>query len=785
MKGLQATIFFFFVALLLAVQAVFLQTIYRATQQQEIIQVENRLGTPRTVFRSQFESRRYFLGAFAETAAKDFGLKQVFQEDTRSFLVALNNHRQRIDADMAMAITPDGRISAQVIKQIDSSGADRIRVGPEQGQLFQFPDWLELPDDTRLYPLQNAFYQLSMAPLKSGSQVIGWIGFGYNIDQRLAAYFADLTGLTTDFALATDDGWLLLASSRNHPEEDHRRQENARISRIMNHDQGADVIATTESLGTVGSRHLAAVMYGDRADLLAAIRKRWWELGLLAALTLSLSMAGAYLIAARISRPVQVLVRQAKRIARGNYDLSVNIDCKGELRELVDEFEQMQQAVVSREQLISHQAYHDELTDLPNRHRLIQVLEQWVEDHHRAFSLCKLAVRRINDINSSLGHEIGDQVIREVGRRLRGMAVSDQLFHLGGSEFVLMTRPENPEQTGRYMELLLPLMEPEWRYQGISLYIEVQTGMALFPAHDLTASGLLQKAAIALQHAQKTGASCQLYDGALGRDSIERLQLINQLKTAICQDQLILHYQPKLDLATGRVRHVEALVRWQHPTQGMVPPDKFIAVAEQTGLINALTRWVLVEAVRQHRLWKKQGLTLSISVNISAENLRDHNFYDMVAETLLDDTLDRDAISLEITESAVVDDPEAAISVLNRIESEGIRLSIDDYGTGYSSLAQLKQLPVSELKMDKSFVQKLLVDRDDQTIVHSTIDLAHNMGLRVVAEGVEDAESLAWLRRKGCDLGQGYFICRPKPADELGEWLMQSDYLELAKVCSL
>ena len=258
---------------------------------------------------------------------------------------------------------------------------------------------------------------------------------------------------------------------------------------------------------------------------------------------------------------------------------------------------------------------------------------------------------------------------------------------------------------------------------------------------------------------------------------MERLELINGLNNAIRENQLVLHYQPKLDIDRGIVTEVEALVRWQHPQYGMVPPDKFICLAEQTGFIHELTLWVLETVLQQYRRWRdEESIVLRIAINVSAESLRTPEFFDIVESALKRNHLSPEAICLEVTESVVVDNPQAAIAILDRFQQKGIHLSVDDYGTGYSSLAQLQQLPVNELKIDKAFVTDLPRRQADQVIVRSTIEMAHALGLGVVAEGVEDAESLEWLQRHGCETAQGYFICRPRPAEELVEWLRQSHY---------
>ncbi len=773
MKSLKITIFFFFVVLLLAVQSVFVQIIYSAIQQQEENQVRYQLETAQTIFETEFRTRQEYLAAFADTAAKDFALKQAFQEEMRSFLVALNNHRARIEADFAISVTSDGAVSAELINQADNAGDFSVQAGSERGQQFRYPDWLEMQNESHVYELNGNYYQLSLAPLTSGTLTIGWIGFGYNIDQRLAAYYADITGLTTDFVVINNGVTTLAASSKGALGADANLAENYLLTEILQKTQDENIMATVLTLGETAGQQLITVMYGDRKSLIAEIRSQGWSLFLLAALTLSLSLGGAFFIATRISRPAQVLARLAKQIAGGNYDLAFDINTGGELGELATEIKHMQQAVISREQLISHHAYHDDLTGLPNRNRLLQVLHNWTLENGNCFSTIKLCIQRINEINCSLGHDIGDKVIQTVAEHIRQMTSGEVLFHLGGSEFVLLYRHTHDVDLAEDLDALLATIEPEFQYQGISLYIELQVGAVIFPLHAREASTLLQRASVAMHHAQKVDTSFQLYNAVLTSDNLKYLQLINDLKTAIEAGQLALHYQPKLSLGLDEIHHVEALVRWSHPQQGMIPPDHFIAIAEQTGLINDLTQWVLNEAAQQYKRWAVMGVSLSIAVNVSYRNLQDKHFYDLVMDILDKTGMPNEALSLEMTERAVVDDMDAVIAVLSRFRDSGIRISIDDFGTGYSSLTQLKNLPVSELKIDKSFVLNLLDEQANQVIVRSSIELAHNLGMFVVAEGVEDEATLRWLRRNGCDLVQGYHISRPQPPEKLRQWLLE------------
>jgi EAL domain-containing protein (putative c-di-GMP-specific phosphodiesterase class I) len=343
------------------------------------------------------------------------------------------------------------------------------------------------------------------------------------------------------------------------------------------------------------------------------------------------------------------------------------------------------------------------------------------------------------------------------------------LAHLGADEFILLVEHLKVDEA---IYQLKSELEPIFDYQGISLQLQVRIGAAAYPEHAVDSKSLLQMADTALNSTRVKGTLVQIYHPDLDVNTVERLSLINDLKQAIPAGELELHFQPKMCLKTKKVTHAEALVRWQHPTLGMVPPDNFIHIAEQTGQIKALTRWVFDTALAQYNTWLEQGIDLNIAINVSAENLKENDFHHFICQSIMAAKVPAEKITLEVTESSVVEDPEAAIKILAEFKNHGMKISIDDYGTGYSSLAQLKQLPVHELKIDKSFIQHLEHDEDDQIIVRSTIELAHNMGLHVVAEGIEDKFALNWLAAHGCELAQGYYISKPKPAVELTPWLL-------------
>lgn len=767
MKSLQNKIFLFFVILLLMVQSIAFLTLYSGKKNQEAAEINNRLTTAKTIFTELFDRRLTYLSTFAETVAKDYGLKEVFNEDTRSLLFALNNHRKRIDADLAMTITAEGVINGQ-LQRYFINGKDKIRQGAERDTLFRFNEWLGAGQAAHLYMIDGALYQLSLSPVTVGAKTLGWIAFGFEIDHRLANEFKKITDLNTDFIIKDEGKWRLISIKPNNKNYNQALQLAVQVIENKAPDK---YIATHSLINEFDDKELGVAMHGLRANFVALLQAQWWKFLFLAALTLLLSLTSAYFIAASISKPIKRLVAQAKVIASGDYQQKVSLKDKNEIGQLADEFNQMQAAVLLREKAITHSADHDPLTDLPNRNLLNKTINQLIAQQ-QSFLVLHLNLSRLNDVNDTLGRDVGDNVIKELASRLQHLYQKNNfkaLAHIGSDEFVLLIENMNVDETITQLNVEL---EPTFNYQGISLHFQVRVGVAAYPEHATNAKSLLQMAVMALHSTRKHGKLVQIYHPDLDVNTVQRLSLINDLKQAIPAGELELHFQPKMCLKTRTVTHAEALVRWKHPTLGMIPPDNFIHIAEQTGQIKALTRWVFITALAQYNAWKVQGIDLNLAINISAENLKESDFHQFIYQAMIAANVPAAKITLEVTESSVVDDPEAAIKLLAEFKEYGMKISIDDYGTGYSSLAQLKQLPVHELKIDKSFIQNLENDEDDKIIVRSTIELAHNMGLHVVAEGIEDEFALNWLSDNGCELAQGYYISRPKPAIDLTPWLL-------------
>ena len=433
-------------------------------------------------------------------------------------------------------------------------------------------------------------------------------------------------------------------------------------------------------------------------------------------------------------------------------------------------------AIKDSEHELAHLAHHDPLTDLPNRLLFTDRAEQALasaQAHKRGCALLLLDLDHFKIINDSLGHNVGDQLLKAVGERLKGLfGPGVTLARLGGDEFAVLAEScPQVVQAAALAQRMLDAMKEPFVFDGNQLFISASIGISLFPSDALSAEQLLRNADSALFKAKSAGREgYALYTEELTAHAQHRVEIASELRRALDQHELRVYYQPVHDLQDSRLIGVEALVRWEHPERGLVPPGDFIPIAERTGLIADIDAWVLDQACRQMCQWLADGVPLNfIAVNVSSRLFARRELYDQVAQVLHDTGLDPAFLELEVTESAVMDDPEAALEQLHRLRELGLRLAIDDFGTGYSSLLRLKRLPVQKLKIDQGFVAGLPWDEDDAAIVRVVIALAKSMGMQVHAEGIEQVEQARFLLEHECDLGQGYWFGRPMPANEI-DW---------------
>jgi diguanylate cyclase (GGDEF)-like protein len=422
-----------------------------------------------------------------------------------------------------------------------------------------------------------------------------------------------------------------------------------------------------------------------------------------------------------------------------------------------------------------HQALHDGLTGLPNRTLLQERGAAVLAGHAGAagpVALMLIDLDRFKEINDTLGHAYGDAVLQAVATRLQDtVRTTDTVARLGGDEFaILLPAVDGIESALDLAARAQAAMGASIEVDGVFLDVDASIGIALADGDAADVETLLQNADIAMYVAKERGLGVCVYDEQLNDHSPERLGLLGDLRRAIDAGELVLHFQPKVAMPGSGTCGVEALVRWHHPERGMIPPASFIPLAERTPLIRPLTRYVLSAALEQCARWRENGRTLSVAVNISARNLLDERFVDDVTELLVRWQVPASCLELELTESAIMADPARAQTILTRLADIGVTLSIDDFGAGYTSLAHLKGLPVHQLKIDRTFVAEMTGDQRDADIVRSIVELGHNLGLTTIAEGIEDQATWDQLRALGCDVAQGYFICRPLPADQLERW---------------
>ena len=604
-------------------------------------------------------------------------------------------------------------------------------------------------------------------------------------DEAFVREIARLTELQISFAVREPGGpWSIAASTlaagsramlaARLPEASMLRDSRAQMTL-----EGRDYQIRTLKVSPGQGTEVMAVLQRSPGDTLARTAELQTLLMGLAAVSLGGSLIGSIFIARGITGPLNRLAKGAARISRGDYSQPIEIDAGDEIGAVARAFNRMREGIESHEKEILRLAYEDRLTGLPNRALFNDRLAGAVTLARRngtPLTVMLMDLDRFKHINDTLGHTIGDNVLREVATRLRAvLRESDTIARLGGDEFGVLLPTGNEDRIGEVVRKILRAVEQPIEAGGQWLDVGASIGIARFPEHGDKPDTLISRADVAMYLAKAANSEFAFYDATHDGTQQEQLSLLGELRRAMERQELCVYFQPKIDLRTGRTRGVEALVRWMHPMRGIVPPIEFMPFAERTGFVRTVTRFVLETALTRCGQWLAQGIRLSVSVNISVRDLQNTDLPDIVASLLASCAVPPELVCLEITESSFMENPQRALHTLGRLRALGIRLSIDDFGTGFSSLAYLRKLRVHEIKVDRTFIAAM-EDSDDMVIVRSTIELAHNLGLHVVAEGIEDEKSLARLRAMGCDEAQGFFMSRPLPEERLLEWLQTSPH---------
>ena len=772
-----------FVALLLiSIQLVIFVTIDRSVAANARQKIREELLVGERIFLRLLEGRSEQLITSASILTSDFGFRQALMSNDRGTVTsAMGNQGERIGASTMLLVAPDNRVLADMSAP---SGAVRE-------QLFAFPDLVieaaNAGSATAVRLIDGIPYQVVVVPVLV-PELVGWIVVGFTIDSKLAAELGSLTSLDVSFATwQKKDGWRVAVSTA--PEVSRQRlkaalshTEPASIASLITTLSEDDYVTSVSALTLSNDGSVVAILQRSLDEAIARFSSLRMTLLALAAISLGGTLIGSMLIARSISRPVTALVNFARRVERGDYEQAPPESRADELGELAIAFNNMRLAVSAREQQITIMAYHDALTGLPNRalfnDRLAHALGTARRLSHPV-SVMLIDLNRFKEINDTFGHHVGDLLLCEVGRRLLGTLTraSDTVARLGGDEFAIILPATSAVMAVEVAKKVLHAFEGPVAFENRFFDIEGSLGIAGFPEHGEDPHLLMSHADAAMYNAKRNRLGFSLYEPNLNMDTTAdaRLSLAGELRQAIEKNELVLYYQPCIKLGRSQLTGVEALVRWRHPARGFLAPDEFIPFAEQSGYIRAITHWVMNAAFAQSVRWREEGYAIKISINLSMRDLLSSDLVDRCGELLRRHGVASDWFVLEVTESVIMDDPEKALGTAHRLHQMGFQLSIDDFGTGYSSLGLIKKLPIAELKIDRSFVMDMTDDSENAIIVRSVVDLAHNMGFLVVAEGVESAAALKMLTDMGCDAAQGYHICKPVPAEQIPLWLAQQN----------
>ena len=772
--SLESRIVALFLILILVVQLAGFFTLKNGIDENARASIRKELLIGEGVFKLLLQQNAQKLTQGASLLAVDHGFRTAIATNDRETIVsALQNGSDRIDASLALLIDLDRQIKAATIPNL---------AGNLERAILQLVDKAEQTGNASgIGIVDNNPYQIVVVPVKAPI-TISWVAMAFPIDQKLANVMRELSSLHISILTkGKEGGWMADASTLPADDAASLAQQMRRIADgpsfiaelvLADSRFSAQTVKLVQDSGQVA----IVVLQRSISEAIAPYRQLQLTLLILTALCIVVAVAGSIFTAKRIAAPLRHLATIAKRLGAGDYQGRIAIDREDEIGELSRAFEHMRDDIATRELEIRRLAYWDPLTDLPNRAQFSALLNQAITQaasQNEACCILMMDLDRFKNVNDVLGHSFGDALLHEVAQRLTGMIVgkTDVLARLGGDEFAVLLPQTRLDDAKEMAARILKSFEIPISLEDQTVDLGAGIGIAGFPEHGADAETLLSRAEVAMYAAKRSGNDAVVYDPALDQSSQQNLSLLSELRNAADKNEFRLYVQPKILLDTGKLVGLEALVRWAHPERGLIFPDHFIPFAETSGFIRVLTRWVLDQSAALCRELAQHGLYPKISVNLSAHDLLDQELPAKFAEILARYQVTSASFCLEITESAIMDDPVRALQTLEGLHAMALDLSIDDFGTGYSSLAYLKRLPVDELKIDKSFVLNMERDADDAKIVRSTIDLGHNMGLRVVAEGIESRAVWDILARMGCDQGQGYFISKPMPADQFAAWM--------------
>jgi diguanylate cyclase (GGDEF)-like protein len=763
-SGLAGRILGLFLALMLAVQSLGFLSIRHSIEANARLLLQDELKVGERVLHRLLAQSAQQLQQGAALLAADYGFREaVNSEDSATIQDALSNQSGRIGATVAAWLGPDLQLRAV-------SGGD----GALRQALGQLPRQADgSPQLSQWLLVDQQAYQVVTVPMKA-PLLVGWVVMGFPLTDAAPK---DLHGLS-DLHMA----WLKISPSQTRVVASS--QAGLAAASLAQWPLGAgqgqvgDVAVQTHAVSWLSTQEgeLRAVLWRSVDAAVAPYRRLQWLLLGITLLGLGVLVAGSVWTARRVTRPLQALVDASRRLGQGDFKTPIALPrADDEVTELAQAFEQMRGNVDARNDAIRNLAFTDSLTGLPNRARFSEALRDALDEGGLPAAVLLLNLDRLQQVNNNLGYDSGNQVLVQVAERLQRVAAprGGLVARFSADDFALLLPHAGVAEAEQAAAEIHEALVPPLLLNEHPVDVSAGIGLAAYPAHGETPAVLLSHAEMAMHAAKQRKLGSLVYSPELNASSAQTLSLLGELRRAVREGELRLFVQPKLAVGSGRILGGEALVRWQHPQRGMVPPLQFIPFAEDTGFIHTLTLWVVEEATRIVAAWRAQGFEGRLSINLSTHDLAKPDLLAQLDARLATAGVPPNALCLEITESAIMSDPQRAVQTLHALQARGYKLSIDDFGTGYSSYATLKTLPVHELKIDMSFVRAMEREPKDAMIVRSIVELGHNLGLSVVAEGVENATVLERLHAMGCDEAQGWHIGKPMPAAEFDTWLQQ------------
>lgn len=724
-------------------------------------QVSSDIDSAQNVLEQYLQEKEKLLTTAARVLTADFGFKQaVSSEDAETISSVLFNHGQRIDADIMLLTDLQGQL-------ISSSSSKHNLNMIQKEDLSQI---LESHGEAHFVIFQNTLYQLLTQPVNA-PRTIAYALIGFKIDTSVMEELKNLSGLDVSFFIDDDK---LLASSLSFSQPTPQQLIAATLPWLF-WDRPAYDNRLIELMSP--ANHLITVVL--TADL-SSTYKEYDALTSTITIIACLIMLAAVLIsglfAKKLTKPFVRLLGVAEEFSQGRYGVISVEKMNPEVATLFDAFSEMGEKINAREQHILKQAQHDTLTDLFNRHTFRQIIDNELNSENTTL-LIAINIRGFSNLNDALGIQVGDQCLKALAQRLLSFDVENSKHaRIDGDVFLSLLPLTKSSKADEHVNNFVTLLTKPLVVNGLTLNLKFWIGITIFPKDSDDPQAIFRRTMIALDYAEKERKPVRYYEHGEEEARLEHLMVVESLKKALTANdgQLYMNYQPKLNLKSGGIDKVEALIRWQHPELGFISPELFISYAEQTGIIFEVTAWVVDTVLKQLSVWQQQDIFIDVAINISAQDLSHPNFHTNLKKASAKHNVSPKYITLEVTERDLMQDEEQVVALLVELKASGYTISVDDYGIGQSSLAKLKQLPVDELKIDKSFIMKLDSSESDQIIVSSTITLGHRLGLSVVAEGLENNRSLDLLKEMQCDHIQGYFLARPMANDAFIEWL--NDY---------